>query len=87
LSGNNLEEEVWVYSHNENAMPLLFNKKDSTYEKVNKLPLQSPLTVFFWRTWKVNLEVRHSFPFRKNVKLLLNTLEIGLGGSLRGSES
>ncbi len=47
--------KVWFYSHNENATPLIFNKRNSTYEKASEFPLLSPLTIFFWCTSNINL--------------------------------
>jgi hypothetical protein len=86
LFGNGLEEEAWFHSSYKNVIPWFFQETVRTHEKVNKLTLQSPLTVFFWCTGNVNLEVRHSSPFRKNAKLLLTHLRADWNDCLRRSK-
>jgi hypothetical protein len=74
LSGNDFEEEIRFFSPNDNAIPLIFNKKGNTYEKASKFPLTSPLTILFWDTPNVNLSVQE-VPLEKNADLLLTYLK------------
>ena len=60
LAGNDYEEEVRFLSSNDNSVPLLFNMKGKTYEKVIRLPLTSHLTILYWCTANVNLVVINS---------------------------
>jgi hypothetical protein len=74
LAGNDYEEEVRFLSSNDNSIPLLFDIKGKTYEKLNRLPLASHLTILYWDTAGVNLVVQ-SDPLKKNADLLLTYLE------------
>jgi hypothetical protein len=74
LAGNDYEEEVRFLSSNANAIPLLFDIKGKTYEKLNRLPLASHLTILYWCTADVNLVVQ-SAPLKKNADLLLTYLK------------
>jgi hypothetical protein len=74
LPGNDIDEEIRFFSPNDNASPLIFNKRGNTYEKANEFPLTSPLTVFFWCTSNVNLIVQGA-PLKKNADLLLTYLK------------
>jgi hypothetical protein len=75
LPGNDIEEEIRFFSPNVNALPLIFNKRGSTYEKANEFSLTSPLTVFFWCTSNINLEIVQSVPLKKNAGLLKTCLK------------
>ncbi len=70
LAGNDYEEEVRFLSSNDNAIPLLFDIKGKAYEKTNRLPLASHLTILYWCTANVNLVVQRA-PLKKNADLLL----------------
>jgi hypothetical protein len=74
LAGNDYEEEVRFLSSNDNSIPLLFDIKGKTYEKLNRLPLASHLTILYWCTADVNLVVQ-SAPLKKNADLLLTYLK------------
>jgi hypothetical protein len=74
LTGNDYEEEVRFLSSNDNSIPLLFDIKGKTYEKINRLPLASHLTILYWCTADVNLVVQ-SAPLRKNADLLLTHMK------------
>jgi hypothetical protein len=58
LAGNDYEEEVRFLSSNDNSIPLLFDIKGKTYEKLNRLPLASHLTILYWCTADVNLVIQ-----------------------------
>jgi hypothetical protein len=74
LAGNDYEEEVRFLSSDDNSIPLLFDIKGKAYEKINRLPLASHLTVLYWCTADVNLVVQ-SVPLKKNADLLLTYLK------------
>jgi hypothetical protein len=74
LAGNDYEEEVRFLSSNDNAIPLLFDIKGKAYEKTNRLPLASHLTILYWCTADVNLVVQ-SAPLKQNADLLLTYLK------------
>jgi hypothetical protein len=73
LAGNDYEEKIRFLSTNDNAIPLLFNMKGKTYEKVNGFPLTSPLTIFFRDTPNVNLVVQEA-PLEKISNLMMTCL-------------
>jgi hypothetical protein len=73
LAGNDYEEEVEFLSPNANSIPLLFDIKGKAYEKINRLPLASHLTVLYWRTADINIIVQ-SVPLKRNADLLLTYL-------------
>jgi hypothetical protein len=74
LAGNDYEEEVRFLSSNDNSIPLLFDIKGKTYEKLNRLPLASHLTILYWYTADVNLVVQ-SAPLKENADLLSTYLK------------
>jgi hypothetical protein len=74
LAGNDYEEEVRFLCSNDNSLPLLFDIKGKAYEKTNRLPLATHLTILYWCTADVNLVVQ-SAPLRKNAALLLTHLK------------
>jgi hypothetical protein len=74
LAGNDYEEEVRFLSSNDNSIPLLFDIKGKAYEKTNRLPLASHLTILYWCTADVNLVIQ-SVPLKKNADLLLTYLK------------
>jgi hypothetical protein len=74
LAGNDYEEEVRFLSSNDNSIPLLFDIKGKAYEKLNRSPLASHLTILYWCTADVNLIVQ-SAPLKKNADLLLTYLK------------
>jgi hypothetical protein len=74
LAGNDYEEEVRFLSSSDNSIPLLFNIKGKAYEKTNRLPLASHLTILYWCIADVNLVVQ-SVPLKKNADLLLTYLK------------
>jgi hypothetical protein len=74
LPGNDIEEAIKFFSPNDNAIPLIFNKRRNTYEKASEFPLTSPLTIFFWCTSNINLEIVQGYPLKKNADLLLTYL-------------
>ncbi len=74
LAGNDYEEEVEFLSSNDNSIPLLFDIKGKAYEKTNRFPLASHLTIIYWCTADVNLVVQ-SAPLKKSADLLLTYLK------------
>ncbi len=55
LYKNDLDEEVWNYNPNEIALPLLFNKRDST-KKLASCHCSLLQQYFFWCTSNMNSE-------------------------------
>jgi hypothetical protein len=74
LAGNDWEEEVRFLSSKDNSIPLLFDLKGKAYEKLNRLPLASHLTILYWCTSDVNLVVQ-SVPLKKNADSWLTYLK------------
>jgi hypothetical protein len=75
LSGNNNEEEIRFFSSNDNAIPWVIRKWRNKCEKASEFPLTSPLTIFFWCTSNINLEIVQRVPLKKNSDLLLTYLK------------
>jgi hypothetical protein len=57
LPGNDIEEEIKFFSPNDNAIPWLIRKWRNKCEKASEFPLTSPLTILFWCTSNINLEI------------------------------
>jgi hypothetical protein len=83
LAGNDYEEEVRFLSSNDNSIPLLFDIKGKTCEKLNRLPLASYLTILYWCTADVNLVIQ-SAPLKKNTDLLSTYLKPAWDDRLEG---
>jgi hypothetical protein len=48
MKNNSNDLEIEFFSSAEDALPLLYNNKTKTYERIDRLPLNSHLTVLFW---------------------------------------
>jgi hypothetical protein len=74
LAGNDDKEGVKFSSLHDNAIPLMYNMRWKTYEKVREFRLASPLTILFWDTSRVNLVVQE-VPLKKSSNLMITCLK------------
>jgi hypothetical protein len=56
IKNNDNDIAIEFFGSEENALPMLYNSKTRTYEKINQLPLLSHLTVLFWCNSRLNFE-------------------------------
>jgi hypothetical protein len=56
IKNNDKDIAIEFFSSEESALPMLYNSKTKTYEKIRQLPLLSHLTVLFWCNSRLNFE-------------------------------
>jgi hypothetical protein len=56
MKNNRDDLEIEFFCNADDALPLLYNNKTKTYEKIDRLPLDSHLTVLFWCNNRIRFE-------------------------------
>jgi hypothetical protein len=74
IRNNDNDIAIEFFSSEENALPMLYNSKTKTYEKIKQLPMLSHLTVLFWCNSRLNFEyIWTKGQSRRNVRAFFTT--------------